>query len=37
MVFAVGDVAAPLSPTIATAVGQAATAIKVIKSRLASS
>lgn len=37
MIFAVGDVAAPLSPTIATAVGQAATAIKVIKSRLASS
>lgn len=37
MVFAVGDVAAPLSPTIATAVGQAATAIKVIKTRLARS
>ncbi len=37
MIFAVGDVASPLSPTIATAVGQAATAIKVIKARLANS
>jgi len=37
MVFAIGDVASPLSPTIATAVGQAATAIKVIKMRLAKS
>ena len=37
MVFAIGDVASPLSPTIATAVGQAATAIKVVKARLASS
>lgn len=36
-IFAIGDVASPLSPTIATAVGHAATAIKVIKSRLASS
>jgi len=37
LIFAVGDVASPLSPTIATAVGQAATAIKVIKARLANS
>jgi len=37
MLFAIGDVASPLSPTIATAVGQAATAIKVIKSRLVAS
>jgi thioredoxin reductase (NADPH) len=31
-VFACGDIANPLSPTIATAVGTAATAVKVIKS-----
>ncbi|RIJ89127.1 MAG: NAD(P)/FAD-dependent oxidoreductase [Acidobacteria bacterium] len=37
MIFAIGDVASPLSPTIATAVGQAATAIKVIKARIANS
>lgn len=34
MIFAVGDVASPLAPTIPTAVGQAATAIKVIRQRL---
>ena len=32
-VFAIGDVASPLSPTISTAVGMAATAIKVVGSR----
>jgi thioredoxin reductase (NADPH) len=35
-VFAVGDVANPLSPTISTAVGGGATAVKVIASRLKS-
>ena len=35
-VFAVGDVANPLSPTISTAVGGGATAAKVIASRLGS-
>jgi thioredoxin reductase (NADPH) len=35
-VFAVGDVASPLSPTISTAVGGGATAAKVIASRLKS-
>lgn len=35
MTFAVGDVASPSAPTIATAAGQAATAVKVIKARLA--
>lgn len=34
MIFAIGDVAAPSAPTIATAVGHAATAVKVIKARL---
>jgi thioredoxin reductase len=33
-VFAVGDVANPLAPTIAGAVGAGATAAKVIASRL---
>jgi len=33
-VFAVGDVASPLAPTISTAVGAGATAARVIKSRL---
>jgi len=34
MIFAIGDAASPQAPTIATAVGQAATAVKVIKARL---
>jgi thioredoxin reductase (NADPH) len=33
-IFAVGDVANPLSPTISSAVGMGATAAKVISSRL---
>jgi thioredoxin reductase len=33
-VFAIGDVANPLSPTISSAVGGGATAAKVIASRL---
>jgi thioredoxin reductase len=33
-VFAIGDVASPLAPTIAGAVGAGATAAKVIESRL---
>ena len=33
MLFAIGDVAMPISPTLATAVGQAATAAKSIKQR----
>ncbi|KXK00737.1 MAG: thioredoxin reductase [Acidobacteria bacterium OLB17] len=36
-VFAIGDVATPISPTISTAVGQAATAVKVIKERFSRS
>lgn len=34
MIFAIGDVAAPSAPTIATAVGHAAISIKVIRSRI---
>ena len=34
MIFAIGDVAAPAAPTIATAVGHAAISIKVIRSRI---
>jgi thioredoxin reductase len=33
-VFAVGDVANPLSPTVSSAVGMGATAAKVLSSRL---
>jgi thioredoxin reductase (NADPH) len=36
-VYAVGDIASPVSPTISTAVGMAATAVKAIKRRLSGS
>ncbi|MFS8086187.1 MAG: FAD-dependent oxidoreductase, partial [Acidobacteriota bacterium] len=35
-VFAIGDVASPLAPTVSGAVGAGATAAKVIKARLSS-
>ncbi|MEP6947104.1 MAG: NAD(P)/FAD-dependent oxidoreductase [Acidobacteriota bacterium] len=34
ILFAIGDVASPAAPTISSAIGQAATAVKVIRSRL---